>query len=62
MDQDFEKHLKEVLRRSRELALQSQELTSRSVELMEQTEMLWEQVRSADRKEGDNRRKKHGST
>lgn len=55
MDNDFEKALKEVLQKSRELTRQSEKLSA-------QTKALMEQYRQRKKEEADSGRKKLGST
>lgn len=62
MDEDFQQQLKNVLRRSRELARQSEELSGRTHELMTQTEILLQQFRESKKTERERPRKKLGSS
>jgi len=55
MDKDFEKGLKELIRRSHQLALQSEELAA-------QSEALIEQFRVTKKRESENSRNKPGKT
>jgi hypothetical protein len=62
MDPEFEKYLKEVLQKSRELARQSEELAARTQELQVETKTLLVQAQREKVKDRERSSGKFGST